>query len=289
MPGPYAVAVSPAALALVLAAALIHASWNALAKRAGDPLALLWWAGVLGTVVYLPPALWVLTQTGFLLSALPFVVATSLLHASYFFTLSAAYRSGDFSIVYPVARGLGVALVPFLALGLFGEHLSALGALGVGLVVAGIFALHWRSTSAALVAPGTGWAIVTGITIATYSLVDKAGVARLHPLPYIALLEVGACLILLPAALARRQALRDEWRLNRQGVLLAAVLSPGGYLLVLFAFQLSKAAYVVAGREVSIVFSALIGSLWLREGALPRRLAGAAVVAAGVVCVALAR
>jgi uncharacterized membrane protein len=70
---------------------------------------------------------------------------------------------------------------------------------------------------------------------------------------------------------------------------IAGVLSPGGYLLVLFAFQLSKAAYVVAGREVSIVLSALIGSLWMGEGRLAQRLVGAVVVAAGVACVALAR
>jgi len=80
-----------------------------------------------------------------------------------------------------------------------------------------------------------------------------------------------------------------EWRTNRLAVLIAGLLSSGAYLLVLFAFQLSKAAYVVAGREVSIVLSALIGSLWMNEGHLGQRLAGAAVVAAGVICVALAR
>src|SRR5262249_32586383 len=157
---------------------------NALAKRAGDSLALLWWAGVLGIILYLPPSLYVLLGTGFPKAALPYVLATSVLHAVYFFALSRAYRSGDYSIVYPVARGLGVALVPFLAFGILGERLSPLGALGVGLVVVGIFALHWRSIGATLLAPGTLWAVATGITIATYSLVDKAGVTRLHPLPY---------------------------------------------------------------------------------------------------------
>src|SRR5262249_53591917 len=88
-------------------------------------------------------------------------------------------------------------------------------------------------------------------------------------------------LVLLPAILGRRAAVRREWQTNFPRDLAAAVLSPGAYLLVLFAFQLSKAAYVVAGREMSIVLSALIGSLWMREGHLVQRLAGAAVVAAG--------
>ncbi|TMK79981.1 MAG: hypothetical protein E6G47_07560 [Actinobacteria bacterium] len=72
-------------------------------------------------------------------------------------------------------------------------------------------------------------------------------------------------------------------------MLVSAVLSPGAYLLVLFAFQFSKAGYVVAGREVSIVISALMGSLWMKEGALGQRLLGAGVVASGVICVAFAR
>jgi drug/metabolite transporter (DMT)-like permease len=288
---PYAVAVTPAALALVLGAALIHAAWNALMKRAGDPLAFLWCASSVGVLLYLPAALYVLWDRGFRLSALPFLVTTVLLHSTYFFTLGRAYRSGDLSVVYPVARGTGVALVPVLALFVFDERLSPAGVLGVTLVVLGIFALHWRGRkrSTPLLAPGTGWALLTGLSIAAYSLVDKAGVARLHPVPYIGLMELGACFVLLPAVLARRDGLSREWRAAWPSILVVAVLSPGGYLLVLFAFQLSKAGYVVAGREVSIVFSALIGSVLMGEGALGRRLAGAVVVLAGVVCVALAR
>jgi len=283
--------VSPLALGLVIGAAVIHAGWNALAKRASDPLAFLWCAGALGTVLYLPGVLYVLAPAGFPRPAVPFVIATILLHSVYFWTLARAYHSGDLSVVYPIARGLGVVLVPVLAYAIFDVRLSPAGLLGITLVVLGVFALHWRRGPRAisLLAPGTGWAAMTGLTIAGYSLVDKAGVARLHPLAYIGLMELGASLVLLPAILGRREAVRREWQSNFSRVLAAAVLSPGAYLLVLFAFQLSKVAYVVAGREVSIVLSALIGSLWMREGHLGQRLAGAAVVAAGVVCVALAR
>jgi drug/metabolite transporter (DMT)-like permease len=283
--------VSTAALLLVFGAAILHAAWNALAKRAADPLAFLWAASSLGALLYVPGAVWVLSHTRPSWAAAPFVVATVVLHAVYFFTLGRAYRSGEYSLVYPVARGLGVALVPIAALVLFDERLSALGAAGVGLVVVGIFSLHWRPGlgRAVLASNGIGWALATGVTIASYSLVDKAGVARLHPAAYIALMMLGSGLLLLPAALARRDAVAREWRSNRAALLAAAVMSPGGYLLVLFAFQLSKAGYVVASREVSIVLSALIGSLWLREGDMARRLTGAAIVLAGVICVALAR
>ena len=284
--------VTAAALLLVTGAAVLHAAWNALAKRGRDPVVFLWWVGVVASVLYAPIALAVLWQQGLRVAAIPFVIATVILHACYFFTLGRAYGSGDFSLVYPIARGLGVALVPMAALALFDERLSPLGALGVVLVAAGIFFLHWRPgawNGAALRGSGTGWALATGVLIATYSLVDKAGVARISPLAYIWLMEMGSCALLTPVALAKRDVLRREWSMNRATIVAAALMSPTAYLLVLFAFLLSKTGYVVAAREMSIVLSAIIGSVWMKEGALGRRLAGAAVVLTGVVCVAVAR
>jgi len=284
--------VTAAALLLVLGAAVLHAGWNALTKRAGDPVVFLWWVGVLASALYAPIALVILARHGFSAAAIPFVIGTIVLHALYFFTLGRAYATGDFSLVYPIARGLGVALVPMAALALWDERLSPLGTLGVILVASGIFFLHWRPgawTAVAFLASGTGWALATGVLIAAYSLLDKAGVARLHPLAYIWLMEVGSCALLTPVALAKGDLLRREWRLNRGTIAAAALMSPTGYLLVLFAFQFSKTGYVVAAREMSIVLSAIIGSVWLKEGGLRRRLAGAAVVLAGVACVALAR
>jgi len=286
--------VTGGALALVVAAAAVHAVWNALAKRARDQLAFLWSAVSVATLLLVPAAVVWLRQEGFAAAAAPFVVATIVIHALYFFALGRAYRGGDFSRVYPIARGLGVALVPVMALLVFDERPSPLGALGVALVVAGIAGLHLtsggqdvpRSTGTGA---GTAWAIVTGLTIAAYSLVDKAGVARLHPLPYIALMGLGISALLAPVVLADGAALRREWRLNWRTILVASTLNLTSYLLVLFAFRLSKVGYVVAARELSILFSAFIGSLWLREGRLGPRLAGASVVLAGVVCVALAR
>src|SRR5437870_13720645 len=107
-----------------------------------------------------------------------------------------------------MARGLGVALVPLIALPVFGERLSWLGSLGISLVVLGIVALgrnpsQTRSADGQIGA-GTAWAIVTGLTIAGYSLVDKAGVARLHPSPYLALMGLVLRVALCPAVLAER-------------------------------------------------------------------------------------
>jgi drug/metabolite transporter (DMT)-like permease len=285
--------VSLAALVLVVAAAGLHAGWNAMAKRGGDQVVFLWLATLASATTLLPFGLWYLAATGLAGAAVPFVVATIALHAVYFYALGRAYASGAYSLVYPVARGLGVALVPVVALLVFDERLSPLGTVGIGLVVVGVVALHaLPSGGAAWAAAGAGrallWPVVTGLTIAGYSLVDKAGVARLNPIPYMLLLEAGCALLGLPLLASRPDAVRRELRGWRR-IVLAAVMSALAYTLVLFAFRLSKTGYVVAARELSIVLSAVIGSLWLREGRLGPRLVGATIVLAGVACIALAR
>ena len=281
------------ALALVVCAAVLHATWNALAKRAEHPFAFLWSSVSLATLLLLPIGLWRLVAEPAPASGVPFVAASVGIHALYFWALGRSYRYGDFSRVYPMARGLGVALVPLIALPVFGERLSWLGSLGVGLVVLGIVGLSRNRSetrrSTASIGASTVWALVTGVTIASYSLVDKAGVARLHPMPYIALMGLGLSLVLSPLVLANRAALAHEWRRRWGTILVASAMNLTSYLLVLFAFRLSKVGYVVASRELSILFSAFIGSLWLGEGRLAPRLAGASIVLAGVICVALAR
>jgi drug/metabolite transporter (DMT)-like permease len=284
------------ALLLVTAAAVIHAAWNALAKRGRDQLAFLWAAQSLSGVWLVPFALWRFGADGLPAAGVPYVFATIVLHALYFYTLGTAYRHGDLSLVYPVARGLGVALVPVLAFAFWGERLSPLGVAGVALVVSGIVGLHVTGVGVATLlgrlrasGRGTGWALATGLLIAAYSVNDKAGVAHVHPVLYITLMGFGVTLLLAPVVVRRRGALARELTTNWRALLVASALTLTGYLLVLFAFRLSKAGYVVAVREMSIVLSVLIGRMGLGERTGWRGVAGAALVFAGVACVALAR
>src|SRR5439155_738891 len=115
---------------------------------------------------------------------------TVALHALYFYGLARSYGSGAYSAVYPVARGLGVALVPVIAFAALDERVSSVGALGIGLVAGGIVAVQFATGAPpSALAAGLGWAAATSVVIAGYSLVDKAGVARIHPVPYIALIS----------------------------------------------------------------------------------------------------
>ena len=284
------------ALALVLCAAAIHAAWNALAKRARAPMAFLWSSVAVATALLTPAGLRYLPDEGIPASAIPFLGATIVIHFVYFYALARAYAAGgDLSLVYPIARGLGVALVPVVGVLLLDERPSVLGAAGIALVIAGIVGIAFSSDLPLVSsgnegrAKGVGWSLLTGLTIAAYSLVDKVGVSRLHPLPYLVILGAGMTLLLAPPVLLAGRALVEEWRTHWRTILLASCLNLTSYLLVLFAFRLAKTGYVVAARELAIVLSVLIGWLWLGEKKLGRRLVGAAVVLAGVACVALAR
>jgi drug/metabolite transporter (DMT)-like permease len=273
----------------------MHAGWNALAKRARDPLVFLWSSVTLASLALAPLGVWVVVVEGWKPGGAWFVLATVAVHALYFWVLARAYASGDLSIVYPVARGLGVALVPLLAFAFLDERLSRVGVLGITLVIGGIvFTLapsqaEKRAVRGSPAGPTVMWSIATGMTIATYSVIDKAGVARVHPLAYISVMGFGISVLLAPWVLRRRERLVGEWRANGRAIVLASSMNLTSYLLVLFAFRLAKAGYVVAVRETSIVFSVLIGSLIMREGSVGTRLAGALVVLIGVGCVVLAR
>jgi uncharacterized membrane protein len=288
--------VSASSLALVLLAAGIHASWNALAKGGRDPVVFLWLSNCVASAALAPVALVYAVTQGLAVSALPFVVGTAALHAVYFYALGRAYRTGQLSVVYPMARGLGVALAPVLALTAFGERLSPIGTVGVVLVALGILGLNALPKAATMAAhadrrlrAATGWAVLTGLTIASYSVLDKAGVGRVAPPFYLAMMEMGTALLVAPAALRSPGAASTEWREHGRAIVFAGLASPLAYVLILFAFQTAKTGYVVAAREFSIVLSALIGTLWLGEGRVVPRLAGAAVILAGVACIAVAR
>ena len=174
---------------------------------------------------------------------------------------------------------------------MFDERLSPLGTLGIALVLAGIVdaaPVPAGGAPGGLAGTALLWPVVNRADDRQLLARRQGRRGRLNPVPYMLLLE-GGCALLGPAAAASASAPPCGASSRLAAIVLAAVMSALAYTLVLFAFRLSKTGYVVAARELSIVLSAVIGSLWLREGRLAPRLAGAAIVLAGVACIALAR
>ncbi len=219
------------------------------------------------------------------------MVTTGILHTFYFFFVGSSYEKGDLSVVYPLARGFGPFWVPILAVVFLREQLSVTGVMGIGMVVVGIYVIHLKSFTVKTVfepfkvirRPASIWALLTGCTIAAYSLVDKVGIQSVQPPVYIYFMFLIPLLLLTPYVLLKEQAvLIEEWQLNKRPIMVVGFLVVFTYLLVLFAMQTSHVSYVVAARELSIVFSAVFGALWLGEGYWKTRLPGAVLIALGV-------
>jgi uncharacterized membrane protein len=290
--------VSTLALGIVLAAALLHAGWNLLAKKSRRKIVYVWWFLLVALIIYSPMAVYFWPAEAFSAWGWICVLATGILHALYFWCMSGAYERGDLSLVYPLARGFGPFLVPVLAVAFFDERLSAMGIAGIIQVIAGIYVIHLNSFSirsawkffAAATGGATLWALGTGGTIAAYSLVDKMGVGFIYPPVYIYLMFVITFALLSTVVIAtERRALAIEWRTNKVSIVSAGVLVLLTYMMILFAFRLSKVSYVVAAREFSIVFSSVFGIFWLKEAHATQRVVGAALIASGVVCIGLSR
>ncbi len=286
------------ALGIVAVAAFLHASWNYLAKKSRNKLAFIWWAILFSVILFFPMFIYYWPAATISSAGWVCIVATGVLHAFYFWFMAGAYERGDLSLVYPLARGSGPLFVPILAVLLLNEQLSISGVLGITFVILGIFSIHLRSFSIqsmlepflAMRGGGSLWALCTGSTIAGYSLVDKIGVTNVHPPVYIYLMFVISLLLLSPYVFVKeRLDLKKEWNINKIQILIVGFLDLFTYLMILFALQISKVSYVAAVREVSIVFSALIGIMLLQEKNAPQKLFGAVLISLGVVLIGFSR
>ncbi|MFC1491380.1 EamA family transporter [Nitrospinota bacterium] len=287
-------------LGLILIAAFLHAFWNYAAKGADEPQAMLQAALWASLIIFAPAFAYRLPSAKFAPGAWLFILATGVLHSLYFYALGRAYRSGDLSRVYPLARGSAPVLVVGIAALFLGERISPTGGLAIFLVVSGILVSHFdpagRAGWLSLLREkesGARWALATGLVTAAYSVVDKAGVARVSPDVYIYFMFILTALFNLPLQLTRGRASFAGLPLSETRFLFRAAAAGfcmmGAYGLVLFAMQLSKVSYVVAAREVSVIIGSALGVFVLKEGGARQKLAGASLVAAGLVLLAISK
>jgi drug/metabolite transporter (DMT)-like permease len=278
---------SNAALSMVLVAAVLHASWNAIVKGAGDralAMALVAFAHVVVggiALLFVPapaPASW------------PFIVASAIIHYAYYAFLFLSYRYGDLSHVYPIARGIAPMLVAMGALVFAGEMLVPGAWGGVIAVSLGIGLLAFRRNGALSAdRPAVLSALATGCMIATYSVNDGIGI-RLSEAPsaYIAWIFFLEFPITIGILLRRGGS---PWHLPPRALAIAflgGLLSVLAYGLVLYAKTIAPLAAVSAVRESSVIIAALIGVVLFGERPWGRRVLAAAVVAGGVILLATA-
>ncbi len=284
-------------LVFVLLSALAHSSWNLLLKRSSDKEVFVWWLLVAGSILLAPLGGILLWQNPIGQSGWWLVLTTIVLHILYFVLLGRGYTQGDLSLVYPIARGVGPMLIPMLAVIILGENIELPAIIGVAAIVLGIYTISWWGNFHQLIGqplailknPGTRYAILTGLTITCYALVDKKGVAHVQPFLYMYLMTLGSAAGLAPYVLGKQgwKAAQLELRINSLPIIVAGLLTYLAYGLVLTAFSWSRVSYVAPAREVGIVFGVLMGVFILKEPFGRGRLIGSSVIVLGLVLIAL--
>jgi drug/metabolite transporter (DMT)-like permease len=284
------------ALALVVLAAFAHAAWNVLAKTASGGATFVWLFSTLAAAIWLPVAAIALVvdpgeSVG--LEGVAFMAVSGALHALYFILLQRGYRDGDLSLVYPLARGTGPLLSTLAALVIFSERPSALALAGGAIIVAAVLSLAGAGSGARTAAEhrrrAVGFALLTGVAIASYTLWDKQAVGPLglQPVVYYWGTNVAETALLSAFVLHRRAEVARTLRAHRAQALGVAVLSPLAYVLVLYALAHAPVSYVAPARELSILVGAVAGTTILSEGHGRRRLLAAGAIFVGIVALAL--
>jgi drug/metabolite transporter (DMT)-like permease len=278
------------AIGLVLTSALIHAGWNYLLKRSGGGSGLITAACLASLAFYAPvvaAAAW-LQRYEFSAVHLPLMFMSGMIHTTYFLLLDRAYRSGgDLSIVYPLARATGPLLTIAVAMLFLGERPGPTALAGAALIGASALLLtgnpfNWHRSEAR---QAVGFALLTGFTIALYTIADKWSVASwlIPPLVFDWGCNLFRSLVLVPLTQHRNPgAIAEAWRLRRGTVIAIALLSPLSYIFVLTAMVFTPVSLVAPAREVSILFAALLGAHFLKEGDVTRRLIAAVGMAIGI-------
>jgi drug/metabolite transporter (DMT)-like permease len=276
------VKLDPTIAGLILLAALMHASWNAVVKSDRDRLASIGVVMMTGAVICLALTPFVKFPDQ---AAWPWLLASVIIHNFYYFFLLSAYAHGDLSHVYPIARGLGPVLVAIFSSAIVGESLSAVEAGGVTLVSIGILTVALANG----VPRGSDWrptiyALITGVTIAGYTFSDGLGARHSgDAIGYIVWLNVFEGPWVLAVAFWKRGALLGpyfaaHWKRNVGGGIIATL----GYGIAIWALSLGAMAHVAALRETSVIFAALMGTLLLRESFGLRRVVAAGLVVGGL-------
>ena len=265
-----------AALLLALAAAALHAFWNLVLARARDTEAATAAMFGVAAVAWAPLAVWTWDVER---AAVPYIAASAAFELAYLALLAAAYRRAQLSVVYPVARGLAPVLVLVAGVLVLDAETSAAEVGGIALVALGILLVRGFRRGAETT--GVLFGVAIAACIAAYTLVDSRGVRHAHPIPYLELVMLGPSLAYLGAVVAAKgtAAVRRELRLP---IVLAGVATFGAFALALAALRLASAASVAAVRETSVVIAVALAAPVLKESVGAARLAGAALVVAGV-------
>ncbi len=281
-------------LALVLTAAVLHASWNLLAKKTKGKVPFIWLQYIVSNILYLP-LLFFQTSHDFNINThalLWFSFSSAILHLAYFTVLQKGYRSADLSVVYPLARG-SAPLVSFIAAIVFlHEQLKLSSVIGLLLIISGVLiitGLSFKKENNSKIMTGITYGALTGLFIALYTFNDTVAVKKYALPPLILTLSTNlfSTALLLPFALPQKDELKREIKMHKWIIIAVAFLSPAAYILVLEALKYAPLSVVAPARETSILLGVFMGAKVFDEKNGKRRLIASVLILGGIIALSL--
>ena len=281
-------------LFLVLTAAVLHASWNLLAKKTKGKTPFIWLQYIASNILYLP-CLFFLKKQGYAIFSFPllcFSLSSAVLHLGYFSMLQKGYRIADLSVVYPLARGSGPLFSSVAAILFLHEPLKLTSTIGLFLMIAGVLIItgfSFKKENNSKIMTGVTYGVLTGLFIALYTFNDTIAVKKFAILPLIITLASNffCAIILLPFVLPQKNELLREIRLHKWIIIAIALLSPATYILVLEALKYAPLSVVAPARETSILLGVFMGSRVFIEEDGKRRLIASVLILGGIVALSL--
>lgn len=274
------------AFLLIVVAAGLHACWNLAAKKTSGDLTVIWIGLVMASFTFAPFILFLTPGQMEFQKIFGYIIASGLVHSAYFYLLGSAYEHGDISVVYPIARGSGIGGTAIVALLFLDESLSLPGSIGIALIGMGICSIGFKGGGQVR---AVVLALLVGLTITVYSILAKLAVEISHPLFYLWGFLVVTTLLLAPyVCLCRRNKLSEAWKYKKKYSVLIGPGSMATYLIVLCALQMAQVSYVVAARELAVVFGSLLGFVLLKEPLTARKIIGIVAVVLGIVLIKVA-
>lgn len=278
------------AMLLLLSGAILHTAWNLILKQSKDKYIASWWMVVTGGIA----ALIILLFTGLPVREMwKFAVFSIMTEAVYFITLSYAYKDNDFSLVYPIARGAAPAFLALWSFLFLRERFTSGGLIGLGLIIAGLLIIGIGALAGTQVShlhlKGILVALFIALLISIYTVIDGAAVKNGYATAYVMTMFALVPLPITPFIL-RQYGWSYLWQeFKAQGIRLpfTGLLGISAYLLAVLAYSIAPLSYSGAVREVSVVFGALAGWIFLKEKMGGIRVCGAVIIFMGIVVIAM--
>jgi len=288
---------NPIAIILIIVSALLHAIWNLLAKKSRNKIVYNWYIILFGPIIFFPVFLYFLFTKQIPAIGWLFITLSGFFIMAYFYFLGKSYQHGHLSLTYPIARSATI-FVPFLAAIIIKEKISSTGIFGIIIILIGIYILHLRSFKLkSFLKPlkyirekATIFALLTALFSSFYQVNDKIAVGFVYPFLYICLVWVVSSIFYLPIIFNKKnhKDIKIEWKINKKSILISAFLNILSYVMILFALTIDKVSYIVALRQISIIFGVMLGSILLKEAYGKIRLIASTIMFIGFFLVAIA-